>query len=319
MRILIAAFLIPLVTLASSIAQAQDGQVFRFKAEKGQKFYYSVKASMEQSQKVNNVDVANKVQTSTLIEWEAMEPDEKGNLAFRSRTLRLQASLTFGPLGEYKYDSKSTDNETGSAVGVALTPIFDAMSGAIVDVTISPQGEVLKVKGLKEAIEAAVDKDNPIAAQVSLGMNSEETAKINYSEYFVHLPEKAVSPGDTWEIPYKLSLATLGNLEGKTTNNYEGLETVEDRPLHKITGTTDMKGDIDFKVAGIEVAGKVEITGSKTTSMFDAETGTLVSRVSEVTSDGDLVSVVNGMTIPIQQSQTQKIEVKQLDGPPRDE
>ena len=319
MRTLLVVFLIPLLTMTSSFAQAQDGQTFRYKAETGQRFYYSISTSMEQSQKVNNADISNKVETKTIVEREVLEPDEKGNHVFRTRTLHMTATLTFGPLGEYKYDSKSTENETGSAVGVALTPIFDAMSGAIVDVTVTPQGEVLKVKGLKEAIEGAIDKDNPIAAQVSLGMGSEETAKINYREYFIQFPDKAIAPGDDWEIPYQLKLANLGNLEGKTTNNYDGPETVDGRRLHKISGTTDMKGDIEFKVAGIEVAGKVEISGSKTTSLFDTSSGALVSRVSEVTSDGDLVSIVGGMTIPIQQTQTQKVEIKQLDGPPREE
>lgn len=319
MRTLIFAFLVPSLTVASSIAQAQEGQTFRYKAETGQKFYYSISTSMEQSQKVNGADISNKVESKTIVEREVLDPDEKGNFVFRTRTLHMTAALTFGPLGEYKYDSKSTENETGSAVGVALTPIFDAMSGAIVDVTISPQGKVLKVKGLKEAIEGAIDKDNPIAAQVGLGMGSEETAKINYSEYFVQFPEDGIAAGETWEIPYQFKLANLGNLEGKTTNNYDGPETVDGRRLHRISGATDMKGDIEFKVAGIEVAGKVSISGSKTTSLFDTETGSLVSRVSEVTSDGDLISVVGDMTIPIQQSQTQKVEIKQLDGPPRDE
>lgn len=319
MRAFIAGLVLPLAMLFSSMAQAQDGQPFRYKAKPGDKQYFSIKSTLEQSQKINNIDVKNTIETTSIVEREVLEPDEKGNNVFREHHLHLIIEMQIGPLGEYTYDSKSTDNETGSTLGLALTPLYDAISGAFVVVTVSPQGEVLKVKGLKEAVEGGVDKDNPIAAQFALGAASEETARINYSEYFIQFPEKTLSAGDTWEIPYDLELGTLGKLKGKTVHVYGGPETVDGRRLHKATSSNEMKGDIEIKTAGLEIAGTVEIDASSGTAFFDAESGQLISRNSNISSSGDLVTVVGGMTIPIKQNQTQKIEIKRLDGPLREE
>ncbi len=214
MRTLVASLVILFVILASSFAQAQDGQTFRYKAEAGTKLYYSITTSMKLEQKVNGQDVSTTIESTQIVEREVQKPDSKGNMVLRDHALHMTVKMNVGPLGEYVYDSKSTDNETGSTLGDALTPLYDAISGAYIDVVVSPQGEIISVKGLREAIQGAIG-DNPIAAQFSAGMNSEEGEKLAYSEHFVRFPKKALTPGENWEIPYDMQLGKLGKMSGK--------------------------------------------------------------------------------------------------------
>jgi hypothetical protein len=315
MRTFVASFVIPLAILASSIAHAQDATALRYKAETGTKQYYSVTTSVKLEQKVNGQAVSTTIESTQILEREVMEPDSKGNMVLRDHTLHMTVKMNIGPLGEYVYDSKSTDNETGSTLGDALTPLYDAISGAYIDVVVSPQGEIVSVKGLRDAIQGAI-RDNAIAAQFSAGMNSEEGEKLTYSEYFVRFPEKALTPGESWGIPYDMQLGKLGKLSGKARHTYEGVESHEGKQLHKVTSTLDISADIELKTGGIEVSGKVETDSSSGTAWFDAQSGRLISKTHESSTTGDLIRVAGGMTILIKQDQTQKVVVKLLDGPP---
>ena len=78
-----------------------------------------------------------------------------------------------------------------------------------------------------------------------------------------------------------------------------------------------MDFDLDLKTDAVTGTGKMKITSSKGTALFDAEAGKLISKNSETTIDGDITVVAGGMTIAIQQEQKQKIELKLLDGPPK--
>ena len=315
MRTFVASFAILLAVLASSFAQAQDGPALRHKAQTGTKQYYSVTTSMKLAQKVNGQNQSTTIESMQILEREVLEPDSKGNLVLRDHALHMTVKMNVGPLGKYEYDSKSTDNETGSTLGDALTPVYDAISGAYVDIVVSPQGEVISVKGLREAVQGAIG-ENIIAAQFTAGMNSEEGEKLTYSEHFLRFPEKALTPGANWEIPYDMQLGKLGKLSGKARHTYAGVESREGKQLHKITSTLDVSADIDLKTGAVEVSGKVETDSSSSTAWFDAQAGRLVSKTYESSTTGDLVTVAGGMTIPIQQDQTQKIVLKLLDGPP---
>ncbi len=304
-------------TLLSSPLQAAEGVVLRYKGRKGDKLYYEGKATMEMSQSVNNMDLDTKFDTHTSTEQEVTDVTEKGDIIARHKTLRLKMNAEFPVVGEYKYDSKSTDNDTGSQIGAILTPVNDAVSGAVVDVTTNNRGEVSKVKGLKEVMQGII-QNNPAAAQFAGGATTDEGAKMTYSEATVDFPEKALKDGDEWTKPYVLQLPQVGKLEGKVLYKYGGTTEVDGKTLHLITFTNEMAIDVDQNLNGVKVTGKMEITASEGKALFDAGRGVLVSKEGSTTISGDLNIDVNGMLIPIKQSQTQKGSYKLLDGPPKD-
>ena len=304
-------------SLLSAPVFAQDAITFRLKAKPGDKRYYQISSTMEMSQKVAGQEVDTKMTSKQAIEREVTEPDKDGNITLRSKTLRLQMDSVFPGVGPYKYDSDSTENNDGSAIGAAVAPLYDAISGAVVDITVNPQGKVTKATGLAEAIKGAI-QGNPIAQQFAAGSDSDEASAMGMRDQFIEFPKKALSPGDEWEVPYDMDLAKLGKATGTTKYKYEGLEdSTRGKSIHKFTFTASMDFDLDLKTDAVTGTGKMKITSSKGTALFDAEAGKLISKNSETSIDGDITVVAGGMTIAIQQEQNQKIELKLIDGPPK--
>lgn len=101
--------------LLTAQLHAEDGLKFRFKAKIGDKRYYEISSKMEMSQKIAGMDLDTKTASKQTIEREATEPTKEGTIALRSRTLRLQMTSSFPGVGEYRYDSNSTNSNDCSA------------------------------------------------------------------------------------------------------------------------------------------------------------------------------------------------------------
>jgi hypothetical protein len=297
---------------------AQDATTFRFKAKPGDKRYYQISSTVDMSQKIGGQDLTTKIASKQSIEREVTKSDKDGIVALRARSLRLQLNSEFPGGIEYKFDSDSTDNNDGSQIGAALGPLYDAINGAIVELTLTPQGKVTKATGLAEAIKGAI-QDNAIAQQFAAGADSDEGVAHAMQDQFIEFPKKALSPGDEWEVPYDMTLPKLGTTTSTTKYKYEGLDedSGQGKSIHKFTFTTSMDFDIDLKSDQFTATGKLKISNSSGTALFDAEAGRLVSKKSETTLGGDITIEAGGNTVPIQQEQNQKMELKLLDGPPK--
>ena len=206
-------------------------------------------------------------------------------------------------------------HDRSSLAGAALTPVYEALSGAVIQVTHTPLGDVTEVKGLKELIGDNLLKDNPFAAQVAAGA-TDEGAKLTYADRFVDLPEQAVGPGDTWEKPFELKLPGLGTAKGKSVYKLEGPDKVGDRATVKISVRDEMSFDLDVEQMGAKVTGSLSITSSSGTIQFDAEAGALISKKSTQSLSGNLNVAAGGQNIPIQQEQTHTTTIELLDKEP---
>jgi hypothetical protein len=302
------------VMLSQSAAFAQDGIVFKYKSTAGDVRYYTSSTSMEMEQSVNGQDLETTIASTTTSKREQQESDDDGNLKFRDTNERIQVKMELPAIGEFNYDSKSTENETGSLIGDALTPLYDALSGAVIDVTYAPNGDVRKVAGLKEVVEGIL-KSNPIAAQFAAGAASDQGAKTAYVEQLLKFPARALVPGDEWENDSTVELPQVGKVTGKTRCKYVGVDS--STGLHRFTTTSDVKVVVDQKIGPTEVAGTIEVTASKGECLFDAEKGVIVKRESEITMSGDLIVNAAGMTIPIKQTQVIKTSSKLVKAPAR--
>lgn len=313
---LIAKFMLSLVVAGVSATSvlAQEAVTFRYRFEPGEKLTYDVSTAVKQTQNVNGQAVKSEFSVAQRVEREVAKMDGDGNVVLSSRSQKLTATMQVGPLGKYQYSSEKQDNDSTSALGAAATPLYEAMGNAVISVTVSPRGEVLAVKGLQEAL-ADVLKSNPLTAQLAGGANSNDGAKASYAEHFLQFPEKAVSPGDTWELPLQLAIPQVGKVSGKTTCRYEGTQDVNGRTLHRVTSTSDITVDVDINRDGVTASGKIEMTNSAGTNLFDLTSGRLISRESETTTSGDLVVVAGGQTLPIRQTQTQTHRVRLVESP----
>lgn len=299
------------------IVDAQDTFEFRYKAAEGTQQHYKLESDISQTQKINGQSITSRFAVTQVVVREAAKADEKGNLVFRERKLSIKAETKISRLGEYTYDSKALENDSGSTLGAAITPLYDAISGAVVNLTVSPQGEVLKVSGLQQAVAGAV-KGNPQAAQFAGGASSDAGAKASYAEHFLKVPAKVLSTGNTWDVPLDVEIPQVGVVSGTVRCKYEGIEEKGGRPLHKVSTTSDLKIEVDIDMDQVKATGVIEVTTSSGKAFFDAEQGVMVSRESSVTMSGNITLIVAGQTIPVDQEQTQKLRVTLIDGPPDD-
>ena len=302
------------VALLARVEAGEGGLKLRYLPKTGELIYRTT-TKMNQTQNIMNMELKNEMHNSSVSVWTVGDADKEGNIEVRAETKLLEAKMKFGPLGDYTFDSRKNDNERGSAIGGALTPLYERLSSANLGFTLTPQGKIVKLDGYKELIGDLV-KDNPIAAQFA-GGGSDEVAKMNMSEFIVRFNDKPVNPGERWEAPFDLNLDKFGKAQGKKIYIYEGEGKVGAHKTAKINVTTELNFDLDLDMGGVKVTGKMSVTESKGTFHFDPKRGCLVSFSSEYKLAGNLNVAAGGKDIPVATEQSQQITVELLDKLPK--
>lgn len=293
-----------LALLPAPNLRAEEAIQFRYQYSPSAKLLYRTAVTASQKQNVAGMDVENSQKTTEISEISLVETAQDGNFKLQSENKRMKVEMDIGPLGKYNFDSTSKENEKGSVLGTSLTPMYESMTGAYTFLTLTPRGEVTELKGFEETIKNAL-KDNPIAAQFA-GGGTDEAAKMAYNMIMPIFPEKAISPGDTWEQPYNIALPKLGDMKGKRVLKFEGMESVNGQKVAKISVTTELSANINIDVENqAKVTGKVSVTKSSGTYLFDPAAGRLLKFEGSMEMDGDMTVEAGGQTIPIKQSQKQ--------------
>lgn len=305
---------LPILTLlAMSIASAQAAdEVLRYKAVTDRELVYQSSNKVNQLQKVAGMEVATKIATSEFSVRRFPSEPKDGVIQMESENKKLTVEMTVGPLGDYKFDSSELTHETGSALGGALTPLYESLTGLIVRVEMTDRGKIEKVSGFEDLL-AGVLENNPIARQFAAGA-SPEGARATYSELYVEFPEKAISQGASWEVPYSIKLPQIGDVQGKRKYKFVGEGEYLGRRTIKISLTSEMNLDVNLDTGnGVTVSGTLGVTDSSGEIQFDPELGQLVVFTSKATVKGDLTVNANGNTIPLTQEQTQETSMRLLE------
>jgi len=302
-----------LVILAAGVA-AQEGTLLRYQPSK-EPLIYRKTHTMKQTQNVMDMKIITDTKQTEVEVWSVGVTDKK-DLEIKAETKTLEVKAKIGPLGEYAFDSRKDDNDKGSALGAALTPLHERLANARPTYIVSDRGKIAKVEGLKELLDDVL-KDNPLAKQFAAG-GSEEAMKLGLTEYFPLLPEDRVSSGTRWEVPFEISLDKFGKAKGKRVYVCEGEATVGKRKTIKIRVATEMSFDLDLDVGEAKVTGKMSITDAKGTIHFDPKQGCVVSLNNEYTLSGDLNVTAGGMNIPVSSEQTQNLRLELLEKLPEE-
>jgi hypothetical protein len=302
------------LSILAAGAAAQEGTLLRYQPSK-EPLIYRKTNTMKQTQNVMDKKIDTDTKQTEVEVWSVSATDKK-DLEIKSETKTLEVKVAIGPLGDYKFDSRKDDNDKGSALGAALTPLYERLAGARPTYVVSDRGKIAKVEGLKELLEDVI-KDNPIAKQFAAG-GSEEAWKLGLAEYFLSLPEEKVAPGTRWETPFQISLDKFGKANGKRIYVCDGEATVGKRKTIKISVTTEMAFDLDLDAGEAKVTGKMSITDSKGTIHFDPKQGCVVSMNNQYTLGGDLNVTAGGMNIPVSSEQTQNLRLELLEKLPEE-
>lgn len=292
--------------------RADEPVLLKYKVAKGDALHYKNTQTMKQAQSltVNGMTIKqdNSLKQEAILTRVADEIGSDGKVTFRLKAERRKMNAEFGALGKFEFDSKSTDRDTGSAIGAALTPLLERLTGSEYQVIVNPQGKVGEVKGYAELI-ADLLKDNPLAGQFGGGDNA--AAVMSEQDAFVILSDKPVNVGDQWEVPIEMELAKLGKVKAKTTYTYEGPDTVGNRKTVRIAITSEMTMELNLDQGTAKVTGTLTTSNSSGTVQFDPAAGRVASIKRSVSLGGMLTVVAGGMTIPVdnQQEQTSAFEL----------
>ncbi len=309
-------WLVPLCAITLQFASArptvaEDAVLLRYKAAPGDRQIYRSRTEMKQTQRIGELDIEQKLTAEQTCSRTVLAVDERGLMQLKLKNERLTFEGTFGPSGEYQFDSTSDERDTASVLGAALTPVFERLSDGAFQVAVSPRGEVTEAKGLAEMLGDLLE-NNPIAVQLTSG-GSDAAAKFSVQDQFVVLPENPVRPGDTWEVPWEIALPKLGTTKGKKSFRFLGLDKTGPRPTARIECTTEMSFDVNIDMGDARVTGTAAVTSSSCTIRFDVAAGRLSSSVGTVRLAGDLIVTTGGQSIAIKTDQTQKTTIELLD------
>jgi hypothetical protein len=310
-RIVSVVYLVACVMCVTAVVQAEEPVKFRYKMKQDERLIYETASSVDQTQTGNGKEIKNEIKNREFEVHTLVEVREDGNFKVRSENKRIVANMKIGPSGQYKFDSKSSDNEKGSALGDAMTPFYETLSGAFTPFVQSPRGTVLKVEGRSDLL-ADVLKDNPLGKRFAVGA-SDKGMIANYNQLAIHFPKKAIKSGDTWKEPFEMEIPNVGIFKGETTYKYDGEDRVKGRKTAKFTSTTEISFDLDIKMGQTDVTGTVSSTESTGTIHFDPVKGRIISFTSKIKMEGNLTVEDGGTTSNVTVRQTQQLTKKLLD------
>ncbi len=301
-----------LLTLATA-ALAQDAVPLRYQSSDAPLIYRKIN-KLKQTQMVMDKKIVTEMTQTDVGTWSVSQTDKK-ELQIKMETKLIQVKLSIGGVGDYTFDSRKDDNEKGSTLGEALTPLFERLQNAVVTCTVTPHGKLTKLEGYKELLGDLL-KDNPLAKQFA-GGGTEEAAQMALAEYVPLLSDNAVSPGTRWEAPFQLNLDKFGKASGKRLYAYEGEGLVGKRKTAKISAATELSFELDIEMGGAKVTGTLSVTQSKGTIHFDPKQGCVVSFSNEYTLAGNLNVAAGGQNIPVTMEQVQQSTMELLDQLPK--
>lgn len=292
------------LVLFLSAARADDGVVLRHKSAKGDKIVFRSTTDTKQTQEIMGMKLENTVHQEQFVTSTVDSVDDAGNAQVTVKNERIKMSATFDALGEFKFDSASSERDKSSQIGAAVTPLLERLSGMSVQVAFTPRGEVTGVKGYADQLKDILE-GNPLAAQFA-GGGSDEAAKQSYQDATPNFPEKAVKPGDSWELPYSVDISRVGKMTGKRVFRYAGLDKVGNVETVKLEIGGDMKLELNIEMDGAKVTGTIASVSVTGTIQFDPALGRVVSSEGNATMNGTLNVAAGGQNIPVQNDQSVK-------------
>ncbi|MGQ0636090.1 MAG: DUF6263 family protein [Planctomycetaceae bacterium] len=307
-----AGLLIGCCVLASPLARADDAVLLRYKFTKGDSQHYRSTQELKQSQTFSpEVKIETAMSGDTIATRTVTEVSAEGKATIKNKPVRLKMTAEITGVGKFEFDSQSTERDTASMLGGALTPLYEKLSGAELEIVVNKLGNVLSTKGYAELV-ADIIKDNPLAAQFG-AQGSDESAMLSEQEAYLILPEKPVKPGDTWEVPYEFEVPKLGKFRGKNSYKFEAYDMVGTRKTARINATSELTLNLDINQPEAKVTGTMSTTGSSGSVQFDPEAGRILSKKSNLSMVGQLTVDAGGMTLTIDTRQEQANSSELLD------
>lgn len=249
------------------VAPARAQTTLRYQFKEGDKLPYVMEQKMDMKMNAMGQDIEMKMTQVIDLTWNVGAVDKDGKAKVAQRFERIRFNMD-GPTGKVEFDSKDGKEPEGP-VGRIIGPMFQAMVGSEISMTMDPQGRFSDVR-LSEKLTEAFKK---LPAGAAMGdMFSEEGLKRMVGQGSLVLRDKPVVKGDTWDQKLEMKMP-FGKMRVDTAYTYEGPAERSGRKLEKVglkpklTIEADAAGALQMKVKDQEADGAV---------FFDNAAGRLV-------------------------------------------
>jgi hypothetical protein len=160
-------------------------------------------------------------------------------------------------------------------IGRLPPKVPERLKGATFTVTLTPEGNITQFEGYSAALKS-LDAESDLMAKLWRPVLREDVFRHEAENLFRTLPDKPVSPGDTWTRATDLPLPPFGGFRVEHHFTYKGKEKQGERIEDKATLTFELpKGD----VGGLPIKvtkGDFTMAGMNRILEFDAARGRLM-------------------------------------------
>jgi hypothetical protein len=257
-----------LIAVACSGAPVQAQTTLRYKFKQGEKLNYLMEQKNVMKMNVMGQEFPIDLNLTFDLSWTVTGVDANGSAQITQKFERIRFLMDNAILGKSSFDSKDGKDAEG-LVGQQLGPIFKAMAGAEVTMTMNPQGEPKDVKLSDKVLQAL--KNFPAAAQLGGDIFSEDGLKQMMNLSGLVLPAEAISKGKTWQQSIETKSA-LGKMKVNNVCTYEGSTTQGGKQLEQIA----FKPKLDVELDPKSIIKKFMLVDAKGSALFDNATGRLV-------------------------------------------
>ena len=282
-----------MATLAIFVSTANAQKLLRWKFVPGE----NIQVNFQQDMRMSTDMMGNQIKTTAdmgmTLGWQVKTVSPQGVAEIAQSIERLQMNMSNPGSAPIAYDSASTTKPTGVAAQLAAG--IESLVGVEVLQQLNPRGEILAVTLSPEA-QAQVAKAHA-AAQVQQ-VFSKEGMKALLHQAATVLPEKPVSPGDSWTSQMDTK-SPVGSLHMDMKYTYRGTEVYNGRELEVVDVSVNVGFGAEPNQLGLKV--KVAEQEGKGALFFDAAAGRFVS--TQLNQNMSLETTV-GKTVHRQQLET---------------
>ena len=292
-RILFLLLAIFSTTFSSAYAQV----TLKAKAPTKASWKQTVHSSISQTMSIAGMELPTKNDSKSVIGWKITKKNDDGSVEVVEQPEKMSVKLQVPGGLSIEYDSDKEVKKTGSPLD-SIIDLYSAIKTAQTTVVFDKDGLAtsasvsgLELEELPPAIKAAVEQQlasKRIVIEVNMFTNL--------------LPSAAVEKGESWSRVLPIPLDAGQSLEVTSDYTYDGIVTVGDKKLHKISAAiksvvlkVDANPASPLKIAKSDLK---STESSKSEIYFDDSIGNITKTDMVIDVEGEIVLSTNGQEIP---------------------
>ncbi len=231
--------------------------------EKGKTYNYGLTTHFDMNMEMMGQKIASGGDVDYGYKLNVADIDAQGNTILNSTidAIKFKMSAMGINMG---YDSKNVGDTTKEdKMSNMFRRIFGGMMGKTFKMTVSPKGEIVKIEGIDEMLNAmiegmpgSVEDKAKMRKQMGQSFNADQI-KQSFSQAFTVFPDKPVKVGDTWT---KNVTYGINGMNNTVDMNFKVKDIKPDEVLLDVTGdikaAQDMRADTILKKPSFNLTGK---------------------------------------------------------------